>query len=92
MSENVLKRSPIRFEQREYQELRERVLRRDGWSCQFCGSMTNLEVHHQQFRSHSGPDTENNLITLCNRCHSSVHRAHRRLALEGETVGCEGWI
>jgi len=38
---------------------------RDVWRCQFCGSMTNLEVHHQQFRSHSGDDTEANLITLC---------------------------
>jgi len=30
--------------------------------CQFCGSRTNLEVHHQQFRSHSGEDKDN-LIT-----------------------------
>jgi len=50
------------------------VLRRDGWRCQFCGSLTNLEVHHQQFRSHSGEDEEDNLITLCNGCHSTAHR------------------
>ena len=61
----------------EYEELRERVLRRDGWRCEFCGTMTNLEVHHQQFRSHAGEDTEQNLITLCasrdSLMHSMVH-------------------
>jgi 5-methylcytosine-specific restriction endonuclease McrA len=30
------------------------VLRRDGWKCQSCGSMCNLEVHHQKFRRRSG--------------------------------------
>jgi 5-methylcytosine-specific restriction endonuclease McrA len=36
--------------------------------------MSNLEVHHQQFRSHSGADSDQNLITLCNRCHNAIHR------------------
>jgi 5-methylcytosine-specific restriction endonuclease McrA len=73
MNQNLAKRVPVRLDDREYCELRERVLRRDGWRCQSCGSMTNLEVHHQQFRSHSGPDREDNLITLCNYCHSAEH-------------------
>jgi len=73
MNQNLAKRVPVRVDDREYGELRERVLRRDGWRCQFCGSMTNLEVHHRRFRSHSGADCEDNLITLCNGCHSSVH-------------------
>lgn len=66
---------PYRLERRsqEQRELRERVLRRDGWRCQFCGSMTNLEVHHQEFRSHSGEDTEDNLVTLYSQCHSTAH-------------------
>jgi 5-methylcytosine-specific restriction endonuclease McrA len=65
---------PVRLDDREYEELRERVLRRDSWRCQICGKMKNLEVHHQQFRSHSGCDTEDSLITLCNGCHSATHR------------------
>jgi 5-methylcytosine-specific restriction endonuclease McrA len=73
MNPNLLKQVPVRIEDREYQKLRKRVLYRDGWRCQSCGSMTNLEVHHQQFRSHSGPDHEDNLITLCNSCHSAEH-------------------
>jgi ATP-dependent DNA helicase RecQ len=56
-----------------YEELRQQVLRRDGWRCQSCGSMTNLEVHHQQFRSQGGPDSELNLITVCNACHKLAH-------------------
>jgi 5-methylcytosine-specific restriction endonuclease McrA len=73
MNWNPAKYVLVRLDDREYGELCEQVLRRDGWRCQFCGSMTNLEVHHQQFRSHSGDDCEENLITLCHRCHSSIH-------------------
>jgi 5-methylcytosine-specific restriction endonuclease McrA len=74
MNQNLAKRVPVGLDDREYSELRALVLRRDGWRRQFCGSMTNLEVHHQQFRSHSGEDDENDLIALCSRCHSSVHK------------------
>jgi 5-methylcytosine-specific restriction endonuclease McrA len=56
--------------------LRQEILRRDSWRCQSCGTMSNLEVHHQQFRSHSGDDSELNLITLCTACHAQAH--HRR--------------
>jgi 5-methylcytosine-specific restriction endonuclease McrA len=57
-----------------YETLRQQVLRRDGWRCQACGTMSNLEVHHKEFRSHSGEDSEDNLITLCAACHKNVHR------------------
>jgi 5-methylcytosine-specific restriction endonuclease McrA len=57
-----------------YRELHRQVLERDGWRCQACGSMCQLEVHHQQFRSRSGDDIEQNLITLCVECHAGVHR------------------
>jgi len=73
MNQYVQKQMLVRLGNREYEDLRKRVLRRDGWRCQFCGSMTNLEVHHQQFRSQSGEDSEDNLITLCSNCHSPIH-------------------
>ena len=56
----------LRLDAASYESLRQQVLRRDGWRCQLCGTMSNLEVHHKQFRSHSGEDSELNLITLCN--------------------------
>ena len=69
------KRRPLDLE--SCRILRRRVLKRDGWRCQVCGSMRQLEVHHRQFRSHSGEDTEENLITLCAGCHVSIHRSSR---------------
>jgi hypothetical protein len=63
----------LRLDAVAHESLRQKVLRRDGWRCQSCGTMTNLEVHHQQFRSHSGDDTETNLITLCSLCQASDH-------------------
>jgi 5-methylcytosine-specific restriction endonuclease McrA len=63
----------LRLDAESYETLRQQVLRRDSWRCQWCGAMSNLEVHHKQFRSQSGQDSEENLITLCSECHSSVH-------------------
>ena len=64
---------PSRLDPESYEALRQQILRRDGWRCQFCGRMSNLEVHHKQFRSHSGDDSEENLITLCVDCHDQMH-------------------
>jgi 5-methylcytosine-specific restriction endonuclease McrA len=64
---------PLRLDPVSFETLREQVLRRDGWRCQACGTMSNLEVHHKEFRSHSGQDSEENLITLCTRCHARLH-------------------
>jgi 5-methylcytosine-specific restriction endonuclease McrA len=60
-----------------YERLREQVLRRDCWKCQGCGTRSNLEVHHRQFRSQGGNDSEVNLITLCVECHASHHCGRR---------------
>lgn len=54
---------------------REAVLNRDNYTCQKCGAKnTKLEVHHIIFRSQGGTDDENNLITLCENCHSRLHK------------------
>jgi 5-methylcytosine-specific restriction endonuclease McrA len=64
----------LRLEQVAYERLRRQVLSRDGWRFQWCGSMSSLEVHHKQFRSRSGDDSDLNLITLCTQCHAEMHR------------------
>jgi len=64
----------LRLEANSYRELHRQVLERDGWRCQACGSMQQLQVHHLKLRSHSGGDEEQNLITLCAECHARVHR------------------
>jgi ATP-dependent DNA helicase RecQ len=63
----------LRLDPTSYETLRQQVLRRDGWRCQSCGTMANLEVHHKEFRSQSGDDSEENLITLCTACHHETH-------------------
>ncbi len=69
------KRARLRLDPEQYDNLRNQVLRRDGWRCQSCGAMSNLEVHHKEFRSHSGDDSDQNLITLCTACHADVHHS-----------------
>jgi 5-methylcytosine-specific restriction endonuclease McrA len=64
----------LRLDSITYRELHRQVLERDGWRCQICGRMQHLQVHHLTFRSHSGSDMEQNLITLCAECHESTHR------------------
>ena len=64
----------LRLDPNLYEQLRKQVLRGDGWQCQSCGTMLNLEIHHRQFRSHSGDDSQENLITLCSTCHAVIHR------------------
>jgi 5-methylcytosine-specific restriction endonuclease McrA len=68
------KAARLRLDPLSYEDLRQQILRRDDWRCQSCGTMSNLEVHHREFRSHSRSDSEENLITLCTACHGSVHR------------------
>jgi len=59
------RRARIKLPPEAYRELHRQVLDRDNWQCQLCGSRNNLQVHHKEFRSHSGDDSEDNLITLC---------------------------
>ncbi len=73
MSGIDLKKPRIKLAPDAYEKLRKEVLQREHWRCQNCGSMQNLEVHHQTLRSQSGDDSELNLITLCSMCHEVTH-------------------
>jgi len=71
------KPTALRLDPTSYESLRHQILRRDGWRCQACGAMSNLEVHHKRYRSHSGHDSEENLITLCVSRHEEMHSQRR---------------
>lgn len=73
MKEIPRKAGHFRLDPVSYEDVRQKVLRRDSWCCQSCGAMSNLEVHHKQFRNHPGEDSEINLITLCATCHAGAH-------------------
>jgi 5-methylcytosine-specific restriction endonuclease McrA len=67
------KQSRFKLGQQKYDALRLRVLERDGWRCQLCGSSKNLQVHHAKSRSKLGDDVLQNLISLCATCHGKQH-------------------
>jgi len=73
MSRIRQKQPRLRLDVDAYRQLCREILECDGWRCQACGARQDLQVHHQQFRSHSGNDSEANLVTLCDRCHRLVH-------------------
>ena len=74
MRKTLGKTAPLRLDADSYRKLHRQVIERDGWRCQVCGRMQRLQVHHQQFRGHSGNDEDQNLITLCVECHARIHR------------------
>jgi len=50
------------------------VKQRDNFTCQRCGSIENLEVHHTKYTSYLPWETpEQYLITLCYDCHKAAH-------------------
>ena len=70
----ILSKNPrVRLSREDYRLLHRQVLERDGWRCQICGRSERLQVHHQKFRSQSGGDEEQNLVTLCADCHTRIH-------------------
>ena len=47
---------------------RREILRRDGHSCQYCGSRKDLTLDHVIPRSQGGPHTWENVVTACAPC------------------------
>jgi 5-methylcytosine-specific restriction endonuclease McrA len=63
----------IKLGKQIYRRLVKRVLERDEWRCQKCGSLENLQVHHRIKRSQQGNDALGNLVSLCAHCHMAEH-------------------
>lgn len=84
---------PAIFDKREARLDRERELRsvyaevaaRDEHRCRCCarsgtygiGGEKALHRHHIEYRSKGGPDTAENLVTLCALCHALEHVARQ---------------
>ena len=47
---------------------RRAVFARDGWTCQYCGSRSNLTVDHVIPRSKGGPSSWENIVASCAPC------------------------
>ncbi len=48
----------LRLDPESYDKLRWQVLGRDGWHCQHCGYLSELQVRHINTRSRLGHDAE----------------------------------
>mgnify|MGYP002760721558 FL=1 len=58
-------------------QIRKKALERDEYECQYCGveePVAMLEVHHIIPVRLDGGDELENLVTLCQRCHNSLHK------------------
>ena len=63
-------------DQLDFWNVREYVLSRDSYTCQCCKGKSKdkiLNVHHIESRK-TGGDAPNNLITLCETCHTGYHK------------------
>ena len=68
-------------EQLDFWNVREYVLFRDGHTCQCCKGKSKdkiLNVHHIESRQ-TGGNAHNNLITLCETCHTGFHKGTIKL-------------
>jgi 5-methylcytosine-specific restriction endonuclease McrA len=63
-------------------DFRAKVLWRDGYQCQHCGSQAHLQAHHIQPRAEGGSDTPDNGITLCATCHADLHDGRWQLDIQ----------
>ena len=69
-------------EQLDFWNVREYVLFRDGHKCQCCKGKSKdkiLNVHHIESRK-TGGNAPNNLITLCETCHTGYHKGIVKLS------------
>lgn len=49
---------------------RQNVFKRDGYTCQYCGTHKDLTLDHVVPRSKNGKSSWSNLVTACKRCNA----------------------
>ena len=73
-----------RLDDPRWRRKRSRIVERDHYTCQWCGSHENLQVHHKYYMRY--PDgkladpwdyPDEKLITLCENCHRKWHEKHK---------------
>jgi 5-methylcytosine-specific restriction endonuclease McrA len=69
--------------------IRDEIRKRDNYRCQLCNIEEkecdkNLSVHHIDFNKHNNSD--DNLITLCERCHNKHHGKKSRYQCKEELL------
>ena len=70
----------------KWQRKRLEVLERDNWTCQECrNTEITLHVHHKSYRGYDPWAVKiEELVTLCDDCHKSVHKVKQSVRVEAE--------
>jgi len=68
---------------KKWPEIRQKVLKRDGYRCKICGSTHHLHVHHLIPWKISRSNEDLNLVVLCRKCHPKVEKFTWKLLQEG---------
>ena len=69
----------MNYKNKQWKNLRERILKRDGYACQECkryGRSKQATMVHHIFPANDIPEYQylsDNLISLCNTCHNKLH-------------------
>lgn len=56
----------------DWEDIKDRIARRDKWECQRCGCKYRLSIHHIMPRIEGGGHNDENLITLRVDCHDTI--------------------
>lgn len=60
------------------QSVKQQVWERDGERCIICGSPTAMPNAHYISRAHGGLGIEQNIVTLCHKCHHAYDNTSQR--------------
>lgn len=81
----------------KWQKVAEQVRKRDAYTCQLCGAVGSVYVHHKQELTKQNVNdpsialNPDNLMTLCRNCHEQIHNRQikRYKVLENGEVICK---
>ena len=68
----LLVKKSSRIKHLDWINIKEPILKRDGYVCRRCGGTDGLTAHHIKPRDDGGTDDPKNLITLCCSCHDII--------------------
>lgn len=57
----------------KWKELRDQRLAKDDYRCKRCKTAKQLRIHHIRYPEVWGEESVDDLVTLCDDCHSQIH-------------------
>lgn len=79
----------IGMSRNQWGQLRQKVMKRDGYRCRECGFVGRFEVDHIIPTFDGGTNDLDNLQTLCRSCHIDKTKAERKA--KQRPIHHDGW-